>query len=668
MKFLKTPIIAAAAMFATIGTVLTPTPAMPQENQPVPIDVWALRSVVNAVQISPDGKHILVHKVESREGEYIMEIYSTSDLSTPLRRLNADPMEIIQAQWVSDNYIFGTAWKVVRKSVKRPEQDIRSYKAFAYNLEDNKFAELDGNFGLVNTLPKEPDTILIGGGNAIPDPTGVDPFAAFRPRAYYRFNLERGSRQLVIKGNEKHPVIQFDNAGNPRISTRINPSSNVFEVYHRMPGEGSWGDPVEAFKYDFDDQENLYRVLSGFYGTQGFDPDNPSIGYVIEARNGDDKAALWEFNYQTEQFGEKLVQTDSADIMGVLTHSIPGNDRLTAAVYPGAKIERVWFDAEEKALHEALEQQIPYAHFVRITSRSRDGNTMIVQNVGPRDPGSFWLIKDGRMAKLGSRNPLLQSEQLADVEYIEVTARDGLRIPAYVTKPKGEGPFPLIVQHNGGPHVNGTVMYDELGQMFASAGYMVVHPDNRISTGWGKKHFDAGYGEHGGRMQDDKDDTVQHLIDMGWVDPDRVAFFGWSYGGQAALYALSRTPQLYQCSIAVAAVADARKQYMGRRDPNAPKALDEWSKRRGMIGVNPIDEVSKVNIPLLMIHPDDDRRVMYYHYEDYKKAFERAGKAGQFVTIEGADHFSNTHMFHHQQQIYTKMLDYLANDCGPGGL
>jgi dipeptidyl aminopeptidase/acylaminoacyl peptidase len=472
----------------------------------------------------------------------------------------------------------------------------------------------------------------------------------------------------VIKGNEKHPVIEFDNVGNPRISSRINPSSNELEVYHRMPGEGSWGSPIAALQYDFDDQENLYRVLSGFYGPQGFDPDNPAIGYVIDARNGDDKAALWEFNYQTGQFGEKLVQTDSADIMGVVTHTIPGNDRLAAAIYPGAKIERVWFDADEKALHEALEQQIPYAHYVRITSRSRDGNTMIVQNVGPRDPGSFWMIKDGQMAKLGSRNPLLKQDQLADVEYVEVTARDGLKIPAFVTKPKGEGPFPLVVQHNGGPHVNGTVMYDELGQMFASAGYMVVHPDNRISTGWGKKHFDAGYGEHGGRMQDDKDDAVQHLIDLGWADPDRVAFFGWSYGGQAALYALSRTPQLYQCSIAVAAVADARKQYMGRRDPNAPKALDEWSKRRGMIGVNPIDEVSKVNIPLLMIHPDDDRRVMYYHYEDYKKAFERAGKAGQFVTIEGADHFSNTHMFHHQQQIYTKMLDYLANDCGPGGL
>jgi dipeptidyl aminopeptidase/acylaminoacyl peptidase len=142
---------------------------------------------------------------------------------------------------------------------------------------------------------------------------------------------------------------------------------------------------------------------------------------------------------------------------------------------------------------------------------------------------------------------------------------------------------------------------------------------------------------------------------------------GWSYGGYAALVAASREPQLYQCTVAVAAVADAEKQYLGRRDSSL-KALDEWSKRRGTIGVNPINEVNKVNIPLLMVHGDVDRRVMYYHFKDYKKAFEDAGKQGQFVTLEKADHFSNTLMYNHQQQLYTKVADYLANDCGPGGL
>ena len=666
MKSFKASLIAAMVGVSTLGLSVSPAPADAQTESTVPIDVWSLRTVVNAVQVSPDGKHVLVHKLESKEGEYIMEIYSTDDLTKPLKRLAADPMEIINAQWVSDNFIFGTAWKVVRKRVTQPEEDIREYKTFSYNLKKNKFSELDGNFELVNTLPNDPDTVLIGEGNAIPDPTGVDPFAAFRPRAYYRFNLERGTQQLVIKGSEKYPRISFDNDGNPRTSTRLEPGSNELVVSYRMPGDGSWKEFGQ--RYDLDEYENLYRVLGGVYGLQGFKADDPTIGYMVDSLNGEDKAALYEFDFKTGQYGDKLAQTDQADIIGIQTHSIPGNNKMVAAIYPGARFERIWFDAEEKALYEALEQQIPYAHYVRISSRSRDGNTMIVQNTGPRDPGSYWLVKDGRMAKLGSRNPLVTAEQLADVKYIRYKARDGLEIPAWITIPKGEGPFPLVVQHNGGPHVNGMVMFDEIGQFLASQGYMVLHPDQRISTGWGKKHFDAGYGQHGLAMQDDKDDGVKYLIDQGLVDPNRVAFMGWSYGGQAALYALSREPQLYQCSVAVAAVADAEKQYKGRRNPNDAKALDDWSQRRGMIGVNPINEVEKVNIPLLMIHGDDDRRVMYYHYEDYKKAFEKAGKTGQFVTMEGADHFSNTLMFNHQQLLYTKVADYLKNDCGPGGL
>ena len=96
--------------------------------------------------------------------------------------------------------------------------------------------------------------------------------------------------------------------------------------------------------------------------------------------------------------------------------------------------------------------------------------------------------------------------------------------------------------------------------MMAAQGYMVFHPENRISVGWGQKYFDADYMRHGLAMQDDKDDGVKHLIEQGMADPNRVAFFGWSYGGYAALVSLSREEQLYQCAIAVAAVADAETQ------------------------------------------------------------------------------------------------------------
>jgi dipeptidyl aminopeptidase/acylaminoacyl peptidase len=664
MRIFKTTMIAAMVGVSALGLTFA-GPAPTQAQSSVPVDVWALRDVVNAVQISPDGKHLLVHKVESKEGEYLLEIYKTDDLSKPFRRLNADPMEIISAQWVSNNVIFGTAWQVNRKTVKGPEEDVRDYRTYAYNLEDNKFTNVDGNFGIVNLLPNDPDNVLVSTGTTVGDGTGVDPFAAFRPRSYFKFNLKTGARSLVLRGGGKFPVVdRWDNEGNPRFTQVQDRETGKVASYYRLPGDSEW---KKFQEFDLNDPKNLYRILGGFHGIVGFDPENANIGYLIENPNGEDKAGLYEFDFTTGQIGKKLFQAEDADVMGIQLHSIPGNDKLVAARYSGAKRERHWFDEEEKALFTALEQQIPYAHSIGISSRSLDGSTMVVQNVGPRDPGSFWLVKDGKLAKLGSRNPLLNPDQLADVKYVRYPARDGRIIPGYVTIPKGTGPFPLIVLPHGGPQVNEIITYDEWGQLLANAGYMVLQPQYRMSVGWGQDHFDSAYGEHGGKMQDDKDDGALWLVEQGMADRNRMAMFGWSYGGYAALVAASREDNIYQCAIAGAAVADAEKQYLGRRDPDL-KALDEWSKRRGTIGINPINEVAKVNIPLLMVHGENDRRVLYYHMKDYQKKFEAAGKTGEFLTLEGADHFSNTLMYTHQQQFYTKMLDYLANDCGPGGL
>ena len=72
---------------------------------------------------------------------------------------------------------------------------------------------------------------------------------------------------------------------------------------------------------------------------------------------------------------------------------------------------------------------------------------------------------------------------------------------------------------------------------------------------------------------------------------------------------------------------------------------------------------------MLMVHGDVDSRVLYYHMKDFKDAADKAGKTNiQYLTLKGADHFYTTLMYEHQMAFYTKMLDYLANDCGPGGL
>lgn len=667
MKLLKTTLMTAAAA-ATVTIGIVPASAQTTGELSIPIEAWALRDVVSRVHLSPDGKHLLVLRNDSKRGDNMLEIYSTDDLSKPVKRLAADPMEFISASWVSNTQIFGTAWQVKRSSVKRQEQDVRSYKAYAYDLEKNRFSESEGNFDIVNSLPRDPEHVLIAEARRVDGNSGVDFAAAFRPRAYYKYNLASGARSMVYKGSENYPTAEFDIEGNPRFTSSVDQSTKELRFYYRGPDDGSW--KQMDLTYDLDEHENIYKVYSGLMGFAGFNPTDPMKGFFIDNLD-EDTAGVYEFDFATGKLGQKIYSNPDADVMGLQPHSMrsSGNLGIAAAIFPGEKFERAWFDEDELALHQTLEASIPNSHYVSISSRSRDGAAMVVQNVGPRDPGSYWLVKDGRIVKLGSRNPLLTPDKLADVEFIKYRARDGRMIPAYVTKPKGEGPFPLVVIPHGGPHVNEVVMFDEWGQLLANAGYMVLQPQYRISTGWGQEHFDAGYGEHGGKMQDDKDDGALYLVEQGLVDPDRIAMFGWSYGGYAALVAAQREENIYQCAVAGAAVANSEKWYIETRSPYSPQAFDDWSKRRGTIGVDPVKTADKTNIPLLMVHGDVDRRVLYYHFEDYKKAIEEAGVPNvQFMTLEGADHFSNTLMYDHQEKFYTKLLDFLANDCGPDGL
>ncbi|MEM8682298.1 MAG: prolyl oligopeptidase family serine peptidase, partial [Pseudomonadota bacterium] len=393
---------------------------------------------------------------------------------------------------------------------------------------------------------------------------------------------------------------------------------------------------------------------------------------LVGAQNGNDKRGLWSFNYTTQEFDELVYQRNDVDIWGVRRDSNDWQnpDKIVAVSYFKDRFHYEYFDEVEGALYDQLESVIPWAHQVSVSSRSRDGNTLVISNSGPRDPGTYYLIHQGKVETIGSRQPLIDSEKLADVKYIQYKSRDGVMIPGFVHVPKGEGPHPLVVMPHGGPFVSEVVIYDEWAQMLANNGYMVLQPQYRGSQNYGLGFYktafiDGGTGGH--MMQDDKDDGALYLVEKGMADPDRIAMFGWSYGGYAALIAASRSPQIYQCVIAGAAVTDNNLQvnYYRFRLRGAQKLeqLGFWDD-----SISPIEEVDKVNVPMLMIHGSVDQRVPPEHAKRYLEALADGNKNHKYMWLEGADHFSNTLFYDHKIKLYNAMIDYLQNDCGPGGL
>jgi len=626
---------------------------------PYPLEYWALRDVINNVEVSPDGKHLALLKIPSRDGNPVIEVYETADLSKEPFRVNADPMEITTIDWVSDTNIAFLARQKVRDKIEGFNQGVYETRIAQLDIETEDIELFDEeNPAISGLLPNEPNKIIISfnpGGDE-----GSKLTEAFRPRAYYEFDLKRGTKKLLIRGKIDLAQIEFDGNGHPYTARGFDLAKGEFIWYYRPPGGKGW---TEIKRMHEDSFESFF--------VEGYDEAKPG-NLLVTANNGHDKQGLWSYNTETREFEELIYRRSDVDVSGVRFHSNEWTqpDTIVGVAYIKDRIHYEYFDGMEGATYDQLRQIIPYSHWLTISSRSRDGNTFTVYNTGPRDPGTYYLYKDGQFQSVGSKQPLLESEKLADVRYITYDARDGIEIPAYLTVPHGEPPYPTVVMPHGGPFVTEVVQYDEWGQLLANNGYLVLQPQYRGSTGYGLDFYTMAFresGQGGYKMQDDKDDGVLHLIEEGLTDPDQVAMFGWSYGGYAALVAASRTPQLYQCVIAGAGVTDPLMQVNYYRDAlrGAQRAeqLNMWDD-----SISPLEEVSKVNVPMLLIHGDVDQRVPPVHLRKYLKALEDEDVQYRHVWLEGADHFSNTLFYDHQITLYENLIGYLENECGPGGL
>ena len=244
------------------------------------------------------------------------------------------------------------------------------------------------------------------------------------------------------------------------------------------------------------------------------------------------------------------------------------------------------------------------------------------------------------MTLAANRHPELPSARLGPMQAFTYKARDGMEIRAYLTRPPKApaGPLPLIVMPHGGPEARDSLTFDAWSEILATRGYLVVQPNFRGS---------AGYGQWGGKMQDDITDAVMELVKSGQADPKRICIFGASFGGYAALYGASQSPGLYKCAASFAGVSDL-------------KALVEWEHRtKGhedrylyasrtighpvrdgarLRATSPINQVDRMNIPVLLIHGADDHSVPVEQSQMMEQAMRKARKDVRLVVFPGEGH------------------------------
>lgn len=306
---------------------------------------------------------------------------------------------------------------------------------------------------------------------------------------------------------------------------------------------------------------------------------------------------------------------------------------------------RVW-----RAIERAFEGFDP-----SLVSWSDDLRQTIVFRGGTASSGAYHFVDldAGRADLLGEQYPEIGPDQVGEIRPIAYDASDGLRIPGYLTLPPGVAEprgLPLVVLPHGGPAVRDELQFDWWAQALASRGYAVLQPNFRGSSGLGRAHLEAGYGEWGRKMQTDLSDGVRWLADQGIIDPERVCIVGASYGGYAALAGATMEPGVYRCAVSVAGVSDLRAllRWTAERVGRTNNASNRyWNRFMGAQGVDDrsLDERSPAQLadqataPILLIHGRDDTVVPYSQTTAMASALRRAGKAHEVVELPGEDHW-----------------------------
>jgi dipeptidyl aminopeptidase/acylaminoacyl peptidase len=267
------------------------------------------------------------------------------------------------------------------------------------------------------------------------------------------------------------------------------------------------------------------------------------------------------------------------------------------------------------------------------------------------DAGAVPFFAYDRASRTGrflfEHQPALSRYELASMEPFSFTARDGLTVHGYLTFPPGadRSGLPTVLNVHGGPWARDGWGFDPEAQWLANRGYLCVQVNYRGSTGYGKAFVNAGDREWGGRMQDDLTDAVAFVTGQGWADPARVAIYGGSYGGYAALAGAAFTPELFCCAVDIVGPSNL-KTLIETIPPYWAPMISQFHRRVGdpaadadfLWSRSPLSRVSDIRIPLLIAQGANDPRVKQAESEQIVAALAAAGIDHEYLLFPDEGH------------------------------
>ncbi|MEX0645422.1 MAG: prolyl oligopeptidase family serine peptidase [Parvularculaceae bacterium] len=641
---------------------------------PIPIEDLARLPLITSASLSDDGRH-MVALVANRGAETDTPALSVWDLDDPKGKPvvaeAASDVEFIHAVALKGGRVLAYARKPYTGQtfgcIESSGGFARTYQ-FKVLFADHALRDFDDPsaasgimigrdeitkrcFELAVTWEVREDLLTLDPENIVISEFDTSSFRV----EYKKHNLKTGRTENLFADMSDRPATLID----PR-------DARVWAREASEASDGTYRNDIylrDAATGDFSAHKPLSTRFDERKTVSVVGRDEETGKFYIVTDQFSDRLAVYFYDPVAQKYDpEPLFAHSAFSAIGVLLGESQGDfNKLLGYFYYAERPKIWWVDPEFSSIQTQLEKIFEEMD-VEIVDFSTDRSRILFEVKRSDRPAKLYLLRNkSQISLVGETAPWIDPAKTGRTELVYYTARDGLRIPGFLTRPAGwkagDAPGPAVVLPHGGPWARDDDNWDGWVQYFASRGFAVLKPQYRGSEGFGSKLWLAGDAEWGQKMQDDKDDGARWLVSEGLADPERIIIFGYSYGGFAAFAATVREGGPFKCAIAGAGVSDLKNLGANWSDDRRQRLY----QGRTVKGMNPIDNTQKANIPILIFHGDRDVRVPLSHSVTFYNKVKNKIPA-RLVEITDMPH-QYPWRAQWQRQIFEAIDAFLEGDC-----
>ncbi len=606
--------------------------------------------------LSPDGNHLaFLARAGGRLGLAVIDL----DRRTSRMVATLPDADVVEHYWVNSNRL-----AFVSGNASDPAGQVNPWRTgglFAVDRDGSNARRLALPYGDGSAMVMRPRVtrvlMTLNDGND-------DLIVSINERSYdaidvYRLNT-RTARKTLLSYDNPGDVQSWalDREGVPRGALSM--KGTIARVFYRADEKSPW---VKWSEGDFREPANGAVAV-------GYDGAIYGLGLRDKKAFAGTRAtaALLRLD-EKGQTQSVLASRDDYDMVAPVFD--PVSRKLAGVWWHGERQTATWFDERWASLQRQFDAKLPNA--VNLFTPPEQSRRMLVYSLSDRLPGTVYLydFQSGKLEFLIDARPWIKPAQMAESRIVKFAARDDLPLTALLTTPRGvpAKQLPMVVIVHGGPWVPGySWRWDAEAQFLASRGYAVLQPNFRGTSGMGLKHQLASFKQWGLAMQDDVTDATQWAVRQGIADPKRMCIYGASYGGYAAMQALVKTPDLFQCAINYVGVTDLQLfhsvTWSDSSDTDFMRYLfpimvgDPERDVAQLKATSPAQNAERISKPVFMAYGGEDRRVPLIHGERMRDALLRLGKPVEWMvkTDEGHGYAK----FENRVEFYSKMEAFLA--------